>query len=140
MSYWEVHGLLFLVGLAVFPRITLLFSNAIGFGFLFWLGWLFVPHLTVAVLATTFYFDTNPFLVLFSWLIALGGESKEKGERIFLEGSNEIYDPKDIANLAKDLENELKATPIISMELHDTTQEQLKEWGFPEAKLLPIPT
>ena len=68
------------------------------------------------------------------------GNSVEKGERIFLEGSNEIYDPKDIANLAKDLENELKATPIISMELHDTTQEQLKEWGFPEAKLLPIPT
>ena len=64
----------------------------------------------------------------------------EKGERVFLEGSNEIYDPKDIANLAKDLGNEFNANPIISMELHDTTQEQLKEWGFPEAKLLPIPT
>ncbi|MAQ74190.1 MAG: hypothetical protein CMG22_02985 [Candidatus Marinimicrobia bacterium] len=68
------------------------------------------------------------------------GNVVEKGERIFLEGSTEIYDPKDIANLAKDLENELKASPVISMELHDTTQEQLKEWGFPEAKLLPIPT
>ena len=68
------------------------------------------------------------------------GNTVEKGERIFLEGSTEIYDPKDIANLAKDLERELKASPVISMELHDTTQEQLKEWGFPEAKLLPIPT
>ena len=68
------------------------------------------------------------------------GNVVEKGERIFLEGSNEIYDPKEIANLAKDLENELNANPIISIELHDTTQEQLKEWGFPEAKLLPIPT
>ena len=68
------------------------------------------------------------------------GDAVEKGERIFLEGSNEIYDPKDIAKLAKDLENELKANPIISMELDDTTPEQLKEWGFPEAKLLPIPT
>ena len=68
------------------------------------------------------------------------GEVVEKGERIFLEGSNEIYDPKEIANLAKDLESELNANPIISMELHDTTQEQLKDWGFPEAKLLPIPT
>ena len=68
------------------------------------------------------------------------GNVVEKGERIFLEGSTEIYDPKDIAKLAKDLENELKASPVISMELHDTTQEQLKEWGFPEAKLLPIPT
>ena len=68
------------------------------------------------------------------------GDVIEKGERIFLEGSNEIYDPKEIANLAKDLENELNANAIISMELHDTTQEQLKDWGFPEAKLLPIPT
>ena len=68
------------------------------------------------------------------------GNVVEKGERVFLEGSNEIYDPKEIANLAKDLENELNANPIISIELHDTTQEQLKDWGFPEAKLLPIPT
>ena len=68
------------------------------------------------------------------------GDVVEKGERIFLEDSNEIYDPKEIANLAKDLENELNANPIISIELHDTTQEQLKDWGFPEAKLLPIPT
>ena len=67
------------------------------------------------------------------------GNILEKGERIFLEGSNEIYNPIDIANLAKDLENKLEAKSIISMELHDTTQEQLKEWGFPEAKLLPIP-
>ena len=68
------------------------------------------------------------------------GNILEKGERIFLEGSNEIYNPIDIANLAKDLENKLEAKSIISMELHDTTQEQLKEWGFPEAKLLPIPS
>ena len=68
------------------------------------------------------------------------GNILEKGERIFLEGSNEIYNPIDIANLAKDLENKLEAKSIISMELHDTTQEELKEWGFPEAKLLPIPT
>ena len=38
------------------------------------------------------------------------------------------------------IQNKLEAKSIISMELHDTTQEQLKEWGFPEAKLLPIPT
>mgnify|MGYP003322071529 FL=1 len=68
------------------------------------------------------------------------GNVVEKSERIFLEGSKEIYEPKDIASLAKELEGELNANPVISMELDDTTQEQLKEWGFPEAKLLPIPT
>ena len=68
------------------------------------------------------------------------GNIVEKAERIFLEDSKEIYDARDIASLAKELESELNANPVISMELHDTTQEQLKEWGFPEAKLLPIPT
>ena len=67
-------------------------------------------------------------------------EMQSKKEKEYSSKVQTRYDPKDIANLAKDLENELKATPIISMELHDTTQEQLKEWGFPEAKLLPIPT
>ena len=69
-----------------------------------------------------------------------GGESKEKGERIFLEGSKEIYTSVDIATLAKELEESMKVSTIITMDIHDTTQEQLKDWGFPEAKLLPIPT
>ena len=69
-----------------------------------------------------------------------GGESKEKGERIFLEGSKEIYTSVDIATLAIELEESMKVSTIITMEIHDTTQEQLKNWGFPEAKLLPIPT
>ena len=42
--------------------------------------------------------------------------------------------------LAKELQEEFTANPVITIELHDTTQEQLKEWGYPEAKLLPIPT
>ena len=64
----------------------------------------------------------------------------KKGERIFLEGSKEIYSGKEIANLAKELQEEFTINPIITIELHDTTQEKLKEWGYPEAKLLPIPT
>tara|TARA_B100000029_G_scaffold159783_1_gene155498 strand:+ start:281 stop:751 length:471 start_codon:yes stop_codon:yes gene_type:complete len=69
-----------------------------------------------------------------------GGEITEKGERFFLENSKEIYASNDIAKLAKELEESMKVSTIITMEIHDTTQEQLKEWGFPEAKLLPIPT
>ena len=64
----------------------------------------------------------------------------KKGERIFLEGSKEIYSGKEIANLAKELQEGFTINPIITIELHDTTQEKLKEWGYPEAKLLPIPT
>ena len=68
-----------------------------------------------------------------------GGDKIEKGERIFLDGSKEIYAGKDIAELARALDERFDTTSVISIELEDVTQEQLKEWGYPDAKLLPIP-
>ena len=68
-----------------------------------------------------------------------GGEKIEKGERIFLDGSKEIYTGKDIAELARALDERFDTTSVVSIELEDVTQEQLKEWGYPDAKLLPIP-
>jgi len=68
-----------------------------------------------------------------------GGEKIEKSERIFLDGSKEIYAGKDIAELARALDERFDTTSVISIELEDVTQEQLKEWGYPDAKLLPIP-
>ena len=67
------------------------------------------------------------------------GKEMEKGERIFLKDSKEIYGSKEIGDLAKELEKEFNAKAIISMEFEDLTQEQLKDAGLPEAKLLPIP-
>ncbi len=77
-DYWERHGLLFLLCLAVFPRLTLLLGGMWTGGLLWWVGWLFAPRLLVAVLATLAYWHNNPFLVIVSWLVALGGESSEK--------------------------------------------------------------
>ena len=68
------------------------------------------------------------------------GKEMEKGERIFLKGSKEIYSGKDIGNLAKEMESKFNTKAIISLEFEDLTAEQLKEAGLPEAKLLPIPT
>lgn len=68
-----------------------------------------------------------------------GGNKIEKGERIFLDGSKEIYAGKDIAELARALDERFDTTSVISIELEDVTQEQLKEWGYPDSKLLPIP-
>ena len=64
--------------MAFFPRLTLLLSSVASGGILWWLGWLLAPRLTVAILATTAYWHTNIFLVVFTWLWALGGESTEK--------------------------------------------------------------
>jgi len=68
-----------------------------------------------------------------------GGDKIEKGERIFIDGSKEIYAGKDIAELARALDERFDTTSVVSIELEDVTQEQLKEWGYPDAKLLPIP-
>lgn len=68
-----------------------------------------------------------------------GGKEMEKGERIFLKDSKQIYSGKDIAQLAKELQAEFNAKPIISLEFRDLEQEEAKEGGLPEAKLLPIP-
>ena len=68
------------------------------------------------------------------------GKEIEKGERIILKGSDEIYSSKDIGKLAKGMESEFNTKAVISLEFEGITQEQLKESGMPEAKLLPIPT
>ncbi len=68
------------------------------------------------------------------------GKEMEKGDRIILKGSDEIYSAKDIAKLAKGMEEKFNVKAVISLEFGDITAEALKEAGLPEAKLLPIPT
>jgi hypothetical protein len=80
VSFWQVHpagiGLLVLVGLALFPRITLLFIGG-PFGLVAWLGWLFAPHLLVAILATATYWHTDPLLCVAAWFFAFAGTGGE---------------------------------------------------------------
>lgn len=77
MDFWANHGILFLIFITIFPRITLLVSSVVSGGLLWWLGWIFAPHFLVAILATTSYWDTNPALVVVSWFIAFAGTSGE---------------------------------------------------------------
>lgn len=83
MDFFSKHGWFLLFSIALFPRLTLLVSGllvgSIQFGgFLWWLGFFFAPRILVATLATIGYWQTNKLLVVFAWLIALGGESSEK--------------------------------------------------------------
>ena len=68
-----------------------------------------------------------------------GGEQIEKGERIFLKNSKEIYTGKEIGELAMECDTKFNTESIINIELEDVTQDELREWGFPDSKLLPIP-
>lgn len=78
VNYWDVHGILFLLGLTFFPRITVLFFSGVTGGLLFWIFFLFFPRLVIPILAAYHYWDTNPILVILSFLICLGGETGEK--------------------------------------------------------------
>ena len=68
------------------------------------------------------------------------GEEMEKGDRILLKGSKELYSGQDIGKLAKELEEFLKATATITLEFKDFDEEEMSSAGLPSAKLLPIPT
>ena len=67
------------------------------------------------------------------------GEEIEKGERIFLKNSKEIYTGKEIGELAEECDAKFNTNSTISIELSDVTQDDLEKWGFPNSKLLPIP-
>ena len=68
-----------------------------------------------------------------------GGEEIEKGDRIFLKNSKEIYTGKEIGELAEEWDVKFNTESTISIELSDVTLDELKEWGYPDSKLLPIP-
>jgi hypothetical protein len=78
VDFYQRHGFFFLIAIAIFPRLTLLFSSVASGGLLWWLGFVFCPRFLVACLATVTYLRTNPILVTISWAMALSGESMEK--------------------------------------------------------------
>ena len=67
------------------------------------------------------------------------GKEMEKGDRIILKDSKEIFSSKEIGKLAKEMEVKFNTKAVISLEFEDISAEQLKEAGMPESKLLPIP-
>lgn len=77
MNFWQHHGILFLIFITFFPRLTMIFAVTAPFGILGWLGWLFVPHILAAILATVYYWHTNPILCVIAWIVALAGTGTE---------------------------------------------------------------
>lgn len=81
ISFWQFHGFFFVLFMCLFPRLTMLFSGICFKAFagpLFWVGWILAPRLTVAIIATFLYWNTNPVLCVLTWMWALSGESAEK--------------------------------------------------------------
>ena len=78
MDFFDKYGVLVLICLAVFPRITLIAASFATGGFFWWVGWLVAPHLLVAILSLP-YWDTNPVLVVMAWFMAICGTGAEGG-------------------------------------------------------------
>lgn len=77
-NFWDYHDLLFIITMFLFPRLTMLFATTVGGGFIYWLGWLAFPRLTVAIIATTLFYEHNVALLILTWLWAIMGEFCEK--------------------------------------------------------------
>ena len=67
-----------------------------------------------------------------------GGKEIEKGERVFLKNSKEIYSAKEIASLSKELDSKFNTKSVITLEFENLTEQERKESGLPDSKLLPI--
>ncbi|MDE1726942.1 MAG: hypothetical protein KGH89_06710 [Thaumarchaeota archaeon] len=68
-----------------------------------------------------------------------GGEPAEKGSRIFLKDSKEIYQPKEIADLAVQLGDTFEASTELTVELENFTIPEQEQSNLPSSKILPIP-
>ncbi|MBI3842969.1 MAG: hypothetical protein HY295_07525 [Thaumarchaeota archaeon] len=68
-----------------------------------------------------------------------GGEVREKGERIFLANSREIYSPAEIASLATEIGDKFETSVEISVELENFDVVEQENSNLPSSKLLPIP-
>lgn len=71
-NFWNVHGFWFLIFMNIFPRITMYIATPFPIGIGGFFGWLIAPRIYAAILATTFYWSTNPTLCVITWIIALG--------------------------------------------------------------------
>jgi hypothetical protein len=68
-----------------------------------------------------------------------GGESAEKGSRVFLKNSKEIYQPMEIADLALQLGDTFEASTELTVELENFSTSEQEQSNLPSSKILPIP-
>ncbi len=68
-----------------------------------------------------------------------GGEPAEKGNRVFLKNSSEIYQPKEIADLAVQLGDTFESSTELTVELENFSEPEQQQSNLPSSKILPIP-
>lgn len=91
MDFWNYHGILFLVFIRYFPRLTIFFATQVSLHLLglpifvalpiYIILFIFLPYLLVAILATFIYWTNNPILCCIAWIIFLNELDDERIRR-----------------------------------------------------------
>jgi len=68
-----------------------------------------------------------------------GGDPVEKGSRVFLKNSREIYQPTEIAELAIQLGDTFEASTELTVELENFSAPEQEQSNLPSSKILPVP-
>lgn len=68
-----------------------------------------------------------------------GGEPAEKSSRVFLKNSREIYQPKEIADLAVQLGDTFEVSTELTVELENFSVPEQEQSNLPSSKILPVP-
>jgi uncharacterized radical SAM superfamily protein len=72
INFWDAHTLLFIIGLIVCPRVVLLYFGMIAQGAVLPIAGIFlVPRITLALLITPIYWESNPAVIIFCWIFAV---------------------------------------------------------------------
>ena len=72
MDFWSAHGIMFLIGLILWPRVLLIYFGLIpSLSIPPILSFMFVPRMFLASILTPMYWDTNSILIGIYWVIAI---------------------------------------------------------------------
>lgn len=72
MEFWNQHGLTFLIGMFLWPRMILIYYSLIpaqDIGAI--MEFLFVPRIFLASILTPIYWGANPTLISIYWVLAV---------------------------------------------------------------------
>ena len=72
MDFWNDHSIFFFLALIFIPRLSMVYFGMIAQSSVGAIaGWIFVPRITMAIVFSGMYYDNNPTLIVFFWIIAV---------------------------------------------------------------------
>ncbi|MEK9173198.1 MAG: hypothetical protein AAB594_01315 [Patescibacteria group bacterium] len=72
MDFWSEHGIMFVIGLVLWPRMLLIYFGLIpAMSIPPILGLIFVPRMLLVSILTPAYWDTNSILISICWVLAV---------------------------------------------------------------------